>query len=192
MNHEQGARMVNIGRKIAAYRQATQTTIRELAEKTGLSTAIISQLERNIGNPSLNVLNALAGAIGMKVSELVAEEPDEETLILRKKDRQQAYNPDEKYIIYNLLTPPSMNANLSMRLVHCEPHTETYGGEFHTHLSEEVVYVLNGTVTIVFEDARFDLGEGDTVRVPPQYKHRYINESDEVAEILTIKAHSGM
>lgn len=184
--------MINVGKKILSHRQTCKLTIRELAEKTGLSTAIISQLERNIGNPSLRVLSAIAGAMGMKVSELVAEEPEEKSLILRKKDRQQTYNPDEKYIIYNLLTPPNMNANLTMNMVHCEPHSETYGGEFHAHLGEEVVYVLRGNVSIVFEDTQFALGEGDTLRVPPQYKHQYINTSNEAAEMLTIKARGSL
>jgi transcriptional regulator with XRE-family HTH domain len=180
--------MINIGKKIQAYRQATQETIRDLAEKTGLSTALISQLERNIGNPSLSVLTTIAKAIGLKVQELLAEELDENSLILRKKDRLQSYNPDDLYIFYNLLTPDSMSAGTTVILVHCEPHSETYGGEFHLHETEEVMYVLCGKATIVFESARFEISEGDTVRIPPNYKHRYINDSDEVAEILTVKA----
>lgn len=181
--------MINIGKKIQAYRRSTQQTIKDLAEKTRLSTAIISQLERNIGNPSLSVLTAIAEAIGMKVSELLTEELDENSLVLRKRDRQQTYNPDERYIFYNLLTPGSMNADITMTLVHCEPYAETYGGEFHSHTKEEVVYVLTGRVTMILESTQFEIAEGDTVRVPPNYKHRYINNSDEVAEMLTIKAH---
>jgi transcriptional regulator with XRE-family HTH domain len=181
--------MVNIGRKIQDYRQATRQTIRDLAEKAGLSTAIISRMERNIGNPSLSVLTAVASAIGMKVSELLAEELDMDSFVLRKKDRQQTYNPDERYIFYNLLTPGSMNADITMTLVHCEPHTETYGGEFHAHANEEVVYILTGNVIMIFESIQLDISEGDTVRVPPNYKHRYINNTDEIAELLTIRAH---
>ena len=175
--------------KIQAHRQATGQTIRGLAGETGLSSAIISQLERNIGNPSLSVLTAIAGALGMKVSELLAEEPDVDSLVLRKKDRPQTYNPDDRYIFYNLLTPGSMNADITMTLVHCEPRAETYGGAFHAHPNEEVVFVLTGRVTIVFESAQLEVAEGDTVRVPPGFKHRYVNNADEVAELLTIKAH---
>jgi mannose-6-phosphate isomerase-like protein (cupin superfamily) len=92
------------------------------------------------------------------------------------------------YIFYNLLTPDSMSADTTVILVHCEPHAETYGGVFHVHTTEEVIYVLSGKATIVFESAQFEISEGDTVRIPPNYKHRYINTSDEVVEILTVKA----
>jgi transcriptional regulator with XRE-family HTH domain len=185
-------RMINIGKKILAYRRANSLTIRELAEKTGLSTAIISQMERNIANPSLSVLVVTADAVGMKVSELLSEEIDEESLILRKKDRQQTYNPDERYIFYNLLTPGTMNADVRMTLVHCEPRSETYGGEFHTHANEEILFVLTGSLTVILELSRYVIYEGDTMRIPPHYKHRYINDSDEIAELLTVKARSGL
>lgn len=181
--------MINVGKKILSYRRANNLTIRDLAEKTGLSTAIISQMERNIANPSLSVLKVMADVIGMTVSELVAEEWNAESLILRKQDRQQTYNPDDRYIIYNLLTPGSMNADICMTLVHCEPRSETYQGQFHAHAGEEIVYVLTGNVTVVFEFTEFTVHEGDTFRVPPHYKHRYINNSDEIAELLTVKTH---
>lgn len=182
--------MINIGKKIQAYRQATHQTIRDLAEKTGLSTAIISQLERNIGNPSLSVLQAIGSAIGMKVSELVAEEVTIESLVLRKEDRERTYSHDARYASYDLLTPGSMNADIAMRLVHCEPHSETYGGEFHAHPSEEIVFVLTGNGTMMFENEQIEIHKGDTIRVPPNFKHRYINHSNKPLELLTVKAHS--
>jgi mannose-6-phosphate isomerase-like protein (cupin superfamily) len=77
-----------------------------------------------------------------------------------------------------------------MTIVHLEPHSETYGGAFHSHTSKEVIYVLMGRVHIVFESAQFEISDGDTARVPAAYKHRYINDSDGVVEILTIKAHN--
>lgn len=178
---------IDIGKKIAAFRRANQLTIRDFAERTGLSTAIISQMERNIANPSLGVLAAVAEAMGVTLSELVAEEVDEASLILRKKDRPQIYNPDERYIFYDLLTPGTMRAGVRIILVHCEPHSETYNGEFHVHANEEVVYVLTGSVTVVLESSRFEIFEGDTLRIPSHYKHRYINDSDVVAELLTVE-----
>jgi transcriptional regulator with XRE-family HTH domain len=182
--------VINIGKKILAFRRANHLTIRELAEKTGLSTAIISQMERNIANPSLSVLTVMADVVGMKVSELLAEEINEESLILRKKDRQQTYNPDDRYIFYNLLTPGTMNADVGIILVHCEPRSETYGGEFHAHPNEEILLVLTGKLTVILEFSRYVISEGDTMRIPPHFKHRYINDTDEIAELLTIKAHS--
>ncbi|NLW77850.1 MAG: cupin domain-containing protein [Ruminococcaceae bacterium] len=179
---------VNIGGKIAGYRKAHNLTIRALAEKSGLSTALISQMERDLANPSLSVLCALAAAMELSVPELLTEEEDEAALILRKKDRPQTYNPDERYIFYNLLTPASMNAGLRMTLVRCEAHAQTYNGAFHSHANEEIVFVLCGSVTVHFEATHFIICEGDTLRIPPRRKHRYVNNADAAAELLTIES----
>ncbi len=77
------------GDKLASYRKSAKMTIRDLSEKTGLSTAILSQLERNMGNPSLHVLQIIAAEMGMTVSELLMERVGIDRLLLKKKDRQQ-------------------------------------------------------------------------------------------------------
>lgn len=52
-----------IGEKIAEYRRKNGLTLRDFAKQTNLSTALLSQLERNIGNPTLSILSTLAEAI---------------------------------------------------------------------------------------------------------------------------------
>ena len=47
---------LEIGKKITAYRRKHSLTIRQLAEETGLSSALLSQLERGMGNPTLYAL----------------------------------------------------------------------------------------------------------------------------------------
>lgn len=52
-----------IGEKIAEYRRKNGLTLRDFAKQTNLSTALLSQLERNIGNPTLSILSTLAEAM---------------------------------------------------------------------------------------------------------------------------------
>ena len=49
-----------IGRKINQYRKEKNLTIKEFSELSGISTALVSQLERGIGNPSLSVLRLIS------------------------------------------------------------------------------------------------------------------------------------
>lgn len=59
---------INFGEKIINYRRKNHITIKELAKRTNLSTAIISQLERGLGNPTLKVLSDLADELGVTLS----------------------------------------------------------------------------------------------------------------------------
>jgi transcriptional regulator with XRE-family HTH domain len=55
------------------YRKARQLTHEALAEKADLHPTYIGLLERSLRNPSLNVAQALADALGVKLSELIRE-----------------------------------------------------------------------------------------------------------------------
>ncbi len=60
-----------IGRRIRRYRKDNNLTIKEFSEISGVSTALVSQLERGIGNPCLNVLKLIARTLGVAVSSLL-------------------------------------------------------------------------------------------------------------------------
>lgn len=60
------------GRYLKAQRQISDLSLRELARMTNLSNAYISQLERGQHEPSLRVLRALAGALGIPLETLLA------------------------------------------------------------------------------------------------------------------------
>ena len=77
-----------IGEKMADYRRKNGLTLREFSQQTNLSTALLSQLERNIGNPTLGILSALAEAMGMTVSELVEQKVENSEMILRREQRK--------------------------------------------------------------------------------------------------------
>lgn len=49
----------NIGRKIKTFRNRYGMTIQEMAEQSGVSSSLLSQMERGIGNPTISVLEAV-------------------------------------------------------------------------------------------------------------------------------------
>ena len=82
-----------IGSRLSGYRKAHGLTIKEMAVKTGLSTALLSELERGIGNPTLSVLEILAGTMGISVSALLEQEEVGSCVPGKKKVRAE---PDRR------------------------------------------------------------------------------------------------
>lgn len=60
-----------LGRVIARLREAAGISQEELAERAGVHRTYISQLERGIKSPTLNILVEVSGALGVRASELV-------------------------------------------------------------------------------------------------------------------------
>lgn len=81
----------SISKKLRAYRKNNNLTIAQMAEQTQLSTALISQLERDLANPTLSVLQILANTLGISITELLAEDIEEESLVLRASDREKSF-----------------------------------------------------------------------------------------------------
>ena len=65
------ARLQVLGGLLRAHRLAANLSLRELSERTNVSNAYLSQLERGLHEPSLTVLRALAAALGVPLASLL-------------------------------------------------------------------------------------------------------------------------
>ena len=176
-----------LGKLIRQYRREKQLSIKEFSARSGISTALVSQLERGIGNPSLSVLRAIASTLGVSLSSLFVGEIDNASLIRFRADRERIHNPNEKGALYYNLTPGPLKSNVELLLMSLAPSAETNPG-FSQHFEEEIAYVAQGEAVILFEDEEFALSEGDTVRILPSRKHKFRNPGTLPLKILFIKS----
>lgn len=66
------AQLEALGALLRAQRKAADLTLRDLSERTNVSNAYLSQLERGLHEPSLGVLTAIASALGVPLESLLA------------------------------------------------------------------------------------------------------------------------
>lgn len=181
-----GMKNTRIGEKIAEYRRKNGLTLRDFAKQTNLSTALLSQLERNIGNPTLSILSTLAEAMGISVSELVEQKVENAEMILRKEQRKTIVMYQGQ-TMYDVLACDTCHANLELLLMTLEGKSWTSNGYTQHTQEEEVAYVLQGEVTIDLEGEVFVLGEEDTIRILPGRKHKLYNHTDTEVKVLFVK-----
>ena len=65
------AQLEALGALLRAQRKAADLTLRDLSERTKVSNAYLSQLERGLHEPSLGVLTAIASALGVPLESLL-------------------------------------------------------------------------------------------------------------------------
>jgi transcriptional regulator with XRE-family HTH domain len=66
------AQLAALGALLRAQRVSAELSLRELAERTNVSNAYLSELERGLHEPSLRVLRAIASALGTPLASTLA------------------------------------------------------------------------------------------------------------------------
>jgi transcriptional regulator with XRE-family HTH domain len=66
------AQLAALGALLRAQRVAAELSLRELAERTNVSNAYLSELERGLHEPSLRVLRAITSALGTPLASTLA------------------------------------------------------------------------------------------------------------------------
>lgn len=146
-------------------------SIKELSEKTGLTSGFISQIEHGIAEPSITSLRNISNVLGVPVFYFLMDDIKVNPVV--KKNERKVLKFAKSSLTYELLSP-DLNGQLETFIAKVKPGKSTcYEQEFHS--GEEVIHVLNGIMKVLLEDEEYTLEEGDTIQFDSSRPHRIIN-----------------
>src|SRR5579859_6358081 len=178
------AREPDLGLTIRRLRESRQLSLKEVAARSGLTQSFLSQVERNLTNPSVASLRKVAQAFDVQLTELFQGPVIPENRVVRGAERRQLIHPSQQWRDY-LLTP-SLKGKLQVILSVIEPGGGS-GEEPYAHDSdEECVIVLRGRLEFWVGSDRYLLEEGDTIVFESRIPHSNRNAGPEPAEVLWI------
>lgn len=174
--------MTCIGPKIRELRKSKNLSIADLSNMSGLSTGLISQIERDKVVPSIVAMLKIVNALDVTMGYFFDEGKDVPTLI-RKNERRTLVTND-KSRIYEFLTP-TCNKNIEFILIRLNECTHKLE-EAISHLGEECGYVIKGSMVVIIGEKRYILHEGDSIYFDSSIPHVY--ESYDKDECISIWA----
>lgn len=172
--------LTDVGSKVRGLRKEKGLTLAGLSEATGLSPAIVSQIERGLANPSFITLARLSHGLGMPVGKLFPAHTGVKSPVVRKADRRNLKGvvPESSGdAVYELLTP-DLNGTIEALWVVSPPGEGPVDGPFE-HYGEEVGIVISGKKNVYLGDQKYVLEEGDTITYDSTIPHWYENCYDE-------------
>ena len=101
-----GERSAEIGKKVRQDRLRLGWTQEELAEKLDMSASYVSQIERGVRAVSLETLECLGQALGVKSADFLQKNSDKKsrhnplTINQRMQSLLTGYTPDEQEVVY--------------------------------------------------------------------------------------------
>jgi transcriptional regulator with XRE-family HTH domain len=173
-----------LGERVLAIRRQRGFMLREVAEMTGVSIAMLSMIERGRSSPSIGTLHALAAAFGVRMSELLhsIEPPDDQSIINRAEDQEVIRGPQgvERRVI---LDDPKRGYELAENRY--EPGTASAPAPLH-HQGYEFGFVLEGQLEVTVADRVHVARTGDAIKLDSTRPHRFRNPGPHVTRTLWV------
>lgn len=161
------------GAKLREIRLQSELSMQQLSDKSGVSVAMISQIERNKTDPTMTILYKICHGLEITIASLFST--TEEEVVVKKTERKSIVLPNSK-LKYQLLTP-SVKGDLEMLLIELNPGQEDR--QMIHHHGEECGFVLQGKLTVILDKKEYYLDKGDSIYFRSDIPHRFINEHDE-------------
>ncbi|MEU6158980.1 XRE family transcriptional regulator [Streptomyces sp. NPDC047130] len=176
-----GAR-ASLAGNVNRRRLARGLSLRELSAATGVSKALLSQIERAEANPTVDVLVRIADALETTCDELLRR-PLLHPEIVRAADLPEP--PDETSV--HQLFAGHEPGRIELYRTRLHPHAQSQLSS-HGAGSVEYVVVLAGEVTLTVDDRPYHLGTGDSARFSGLSSHFYTTDAAP-AVTLTMVGH---
>jgi len=144
---------VRVGERIKELRERKGLSLKEVADLTGFSTALLSQMENHLVSPSLGTIVKLARALSVKVGDFLGETEGEPFTIVRKDERKMvsrfASKEGVKYgYSYESLGFDKKDRHMEPFIVKLEPAT-VKAAKTSVHEGEEFIFVLEGEMEVI-------------------------------------------
>ena len=182
--------LAHVGEKIKKVREGKKMSLSDLAEKTGYSSALLSQIENHLLSPSLGTLIQISHALEVPLSELFGEKRGHSYTIVRKDERKLISRFASKEGVnygytYESLGYDKRNRRMEPFIVTLEPATVKHE-KLSSHSGEEFIYVLEGEMEVVLGDLKDVLSPGDSIYYDSSLPHRVACVGETPAKILAV------
>ena len=176
----------SVGPRVHALREAMDLSLRDLAERCGVSAPMLSQVERGETSPTLHVAARIAAGLELRLSQLLRLDEQGTVSVVRREERRRGGADGHGY---EILTPPLPGQRAEVSRHTLAPGASTGGpGDppMHEPGSRETAVVEAGSLALDIDGARHELRRGDSVTFDADLPHHFVNDSKEEAALLAV------
>jgi len=180
----------NIGAKIRELRSAKKLTLQDVANETGFSTSLLSQIENNNISPPIATLAKIANFFDVRIGHFFAEEEEESPFeVLRCSERTvmpRVISEDGSRHGYFFESLSVRKKNKKMDPFLLTLNEQVTNTSTYSHNGEEFLFIMKGKAELLLDDQRIVLEEGDCVYFDSNLKHRLLSVCDEVKVLAVV------
>lgn len=177
---------VEVGERVRALREAKDLSLRDLAQRSGVSAPMLSQVERGEASPTLTVAHKIARGLDLTLSRLLRLDEEPHIVVVGSKGRRRVRRDGHRY---EELTPALPGQPHAVTRHTLRPGAATGGpGDppLHEPGSRETAVLERGRLVLVIGDERRELIEGDAVTFDADIPHHFENPGKSETVFLAV------
>jgi transcriptional regulator with XRE-family HTH domain len=180
----------HVGPRVRALREGMDLSLRDLADRSGVSAQMLSQVERGETSPTLAVAARIAGGLELTLSQLLRLDEGGAVSVVRADERLSGGATGRGHR-YEVVTPPlpGQRAEVSLHTLASGASTGGPGDPpMHEPGARETAVVEDGSLTLVCDGAAHELHAGDAVTFDADLPHHFENNTDGDARFYAVVA----
>lgn len=178
---------MEFGEAVRQRRAGMGLSLGDLADRTGVSRAMLSEIETGKKNPTLRVACAISLGLECQISDLLDVAPDVRFEKL-DADRRKVLVDPASGVERHLLSPPMVQHGIQVLLFVFPPGSEVYWNSDGSGVIEHCTCV-EGRIRIAVDqgDESVELGPYESANFPADADHRFTNPlADTVSRVFVV------
>jgi transcriptional regulator with XRE-family HTH domain len=169
-----------LAKNLRAIREQEKLSLEKVSELSGVSKAMIGQIERGESSPTITTIWKIANGLKVSFTSLIAA-PKPDTKVVYKREIQMLSEDNGRYRIFPIVP------------FHEEKRFEVYSVEMdsegnlnsvgHREGAEEFITVFDGELTITVNECEHMLKTGDSISFKADRPHTYYNSGEKLTRL---------
>lgn len=173
---------MDLGSVLRLKRKERKMTLKNVAEKAGISEGFLSQIENNVNSPSVDTLMNICAAIGCNAAEVIEKAQNQERIaVIRKNDLSDVDIPHVGFATRRFF-PPESRRTIDSAILIIEPG-KSIPARKGIRNSQEVLCVLKGSLQLTYQEQVFQLNQGDAAHFWTKPDMQYITNNSKTLAI---------
>jgi transcriptional regulator with XRE-family HTH domain len=176
---------LNIGSRLGDLRKRKQMTLDQLSSKSGVSKSILSQIERNISNPTVSTMMRIADALEETLSGFFMNIDEGKSSSIETSKETPNISSKDGLCELSILGAGETVSWLQWYVLTMKPKGKL-PSKSHGSNTFENITVISGEVVVHLKKQSERLKAGDTFRFPTNQEHTLMNKSKTISKVLMV------
>ncbi len=173
-----------VGRKLKAIRLKHDLTIQELATRSGVSSNMISRIERGLTIPSVQILMKLAEVFQKSLDYFVEEVTTTHEVVFSSPGQRDTTVYDDEHNMHTESFTSGLRDPQFMSFICIVPRGGSSGRQQMYHPGDELLVLMEGQLEVTIAGERYLLEPGDSLSFKSHLPHRWDNVGDGDARVI--------